>query len=88
MTGACHRLRVFSPNAHILSHLLTMASRWMTGPSTVGWAGSSCLARVMRVEDGMIMGRISEMNGNKDAMADVVGGLFWRWSLLAVNRKD
>ena len=38
----------------------------MTGPSTVAWAGSISLALMMQAEDGMIIGRNSEMKGNKE----------------------
>jgi hypothetical protein len=42
----------------------------MTGPSTVGWVGSSCFARVMSADAGIIIGRISEIMGNKELIID------------------
>ncbi len=70
----CARAEVVSslPEAHILSQRSMTAARLITGPSTVGWVGWRSLAAVTWVEAGMIMGRISEMNGISDAMAEGV----------------
>lgn len=59
----------------MLSHFPTTAGRSITGPSTVGWLGSSCFARVMSADAGIIIGRISEIMGNKELIIDSLGGV-------------
>lgn len=57
----------------MLSHFPTTAGRSITGPSTVGCVGSSCLARVMLAEAGIIIGRISEISGNSELIMGELG---------------
>lgn len=58
-----------SPEAHILSHLPAMAVSRMGRPS-LSKMGMSWSAGVVSVLDGNTMGRISEMIGSSDDMAE------------------